>query len=148
MEYHFTDLTTMEREIHEGKFLESAKVHGDRYGTSRAAVDDVVGRQGKICILDIDVQGAESVSTQKLALGRKIKFLFIRPPSMEALEARLRGRGTESEERIQRRLLTAKSEMDYLEKKNPELFDQVFVNDQLEACYTQLKAVLKKWGAF
>lgn len=70
------------------------------------AVDDVA-KAGKCCILDIDVQGARLVRRSKL----KAIFVFVAPPSTEALEKRLRGRATESEEQIQQRLQTAKEEI-------------------------------------
>lgn len=75
-----------------GLFLEHAHVHGNVYGTSLAAVRRV-REQGKVCVLDIDVQGARSV--KRAALGAA--FVFIAPPSMGALEERLRGRGTETD---------------------------------------------------
>jgi guanylate kinase len=82
-------------------------VHGNYYGTSKAAVEKVING-GKLCILDIDVQGARLVR----AAGIPGKFIFIKPPSIEVLESRLRGRGTEKEEAIQKRLGNAKGEID------------------------------------
>jgi len=77
-----------------GKFLEHAHVHGNIYGTSFEAVQRVTGAD-KVCILDVDVQGAEAVKRTQLGAA----FVFISPPSMEELERRLRGRGTETEEK-------------------------------------------------
>jgi len=77
-----------------GLFLEHAHVHGNLYGTSLAAIA-AVRDAGKVCILDLDVQGAESVKRARLGAV----FLFIAPPSMDELERRLRGRGTETEEK-------------------------------------------------
>ena len=77
-------------------------MHANLYGTSIAAVREV-SRQGKTCLLDIDVQGAELVKKTDLCA----RFLFIAPPSFEDLEKRLRGRGTETEEKIQLRLQRA-----------------------------------------
>ena len=78
-----------------GKFLEHAHVHGNIYGTTFAAVERVTGAR-KVCILDVDVQGSEAVKRSPLGAA----FVFISPPSMEELERRLRGRGTETEDKV------------------------------------------------
>ncbi|KAL9265283.1 Guanylate kinase 2-like protein [Drosera capensis] len=133
--YHFTERSVMEKDINEGKFLEYASVHGNLYGTSVEAVE-VVADAGKRCILDIDVQGARSVRTSSL----EAIFVFVCPPSFEDLEKRLRARGTETEEQIQKRLRNAKVELE--QGRSPGLFDHVLVNDDLEACYKNLKELL------
>jgi len=122
----------MNKEIAEGKFVEHANVHGNQYGTSKAAVEKVLGL-GKICILDIDVQGAEQVKKSSL----KARFVFITPPSVEELEKRLRGRGTESEESIQKRLHNAHGELQYVKKDG--FWDQIITNENIEAAYHKLK---------
>ncbi|OVA10246.1 Guanylate kinase-like [Macleaya cordata] len=133
--YHFTERSLMEKEIRDGKFLESASVHGNLYGTSIEAVE-VVSDAGKRCILDIDVQGARSVRASSL----EAIFIFICPPSFEELEKRLRARGTETEEQVQKRLRNAKSELE--EGKSSGLFDHILVNDDLDKCYESLKKLL------
>ncbi|XP_010909053.1 guanylate kinase 1 isoform X2 [Elaeis guineensis] len=133
--YHFTERSKMEKEIKDGKFLESASVHGNLYGTSIEAVEAVTDA-GKRCILDIDVQGARSVRASSL----EAIFIFICPPSLEELEKRLRERGTETEEQVQKRLRNAKAELD--QGKSPGLFDHILVNDDLETCYKNLKQTL------
>ncbi|XP_019186691.1 PREDICTED: guanylate kinase 2 [Ipomoea nil] len=133
--YHFTERSKMEREITDGKFLEFANVHGNLYGTSVEAVE-VVADSGKRCILDIDVQGARSVRASSL----EAIFIFIAPPSFEKLEKRLRARGTETEEQVQKRLRNAKEELK--QGKSPGLFDHILVNDDLETCYKSLKTIL------
>ncbi|KAH9552055.1 hypothetical protein CY35_09G044300 [Sphagnum magellanicum] len=132
--YHFTTRHIMEKEIRERKFLESADVHGNLYGTSWAAVDAVTN-SGKTCILDIDVQGAQSVKKSSL----DAVFVFIKPPypEEEQLEKRLRGRGTESEEQIQKRLRNAKAELE--RAKDATLFDHILVNAKLDEAYESLK---------
>ncbi|XP_078149987.1 guanylate kinase 1-like [Carex rostrata] len=132
--YHFTTREVMETDIREGKFLESALVHGNLYGTSVEAVEAVTDI-GKRCILDIDVQGARAVRARTI----EAIFIFIRPPSFEELEKRLRDRGTETEEQVQKRLRNAKKE---IEEGKEGLFDHVLVNDDLESCYTNLKKLL------
>lgn len=90
----------------EGKFLEYAEVHGNLYGTSIAAVKRVL-EGGRVCILDIDVQGARSVRKTPL----KAIYVFVAPPSLEDLARRLIGRGTETQEQIHKRLNNAKAEI-------------------------------------
>merc|ERR1711907_172516 len=130
--YHFTSKAKMEELIAQGAFIEYARVHSNIYGTSKTAVEKVKSA-GKICILDIDVQGAEGIKAAKLDAC----YLFIAPPSIEELEGRLRGRGTETEEKIQLRLKNARKELAYTEK--PGFFDKVLVNDDLEKSYQEMK---------
>ena len=134
--YHFTTRDAMLKEIEECKFIEHADVHGRLYGTSCSAVDDVAANN-QICILDIDVQGVRSVKKSKL----KPVYVFIEPPSMQVLEQRLRGRGTETEEQIQRRLANAKDELEY--GSTPGNFDARIVNDDLSAAFFELVEQLR-----
>jgi len=133
--YHFTERLKIDKDISEGKFLEFAHVHGNVYGTSIEAVESVTD-EGKRCILDIDVQGARSVRASSL----EAIFIFVCPPSFEELEKRLRARGTETEEQIQKRLRNAQAELD--QSNEPGLFDHLLVNDDLETCYENLKKLL------
>jgi len=133
--YNFVEKAAMEADIAEGKFLEHAHVHENIYGTSLAAVE-AVATKGQVCILDIDVQGAEIVKKSTL----DALFVFIAPPSMEELEKRLRGRGTEKEESIQKRLANAAGEMAKTEVDG--FFHAVIVNDDLEKAYGELKTVV------
>ncbi len=128
----------MKKEIDAGLFVEYANVHGNYYGTSVAAVE-TVQKEGKICILDIDVQGVQNVKKSSL----DAIYLFVAPPSMEELEKRLRGRGTEKEEAIVKRLANAKGELDYgLEEGN---FDRVFTNDDLNKTFEALVEQFQEW---
>lgn len=133
--YHFTTREWMEEEIKAGGFLESADVHGNLYGTSLASVQEVASA-GKLCILDIDVQGASQVKKSQL----KATFVFISPPSFEELEKRLRGRGTETDAQVEKRLKNARAELE--RSKDSDLFDFNLVNDNLESCYLELKKIL------
>lgn len=135
--YHFTTAEKIVKDVAEGKFIEHAEVHGRHYGTSVAAVESV-RKEGKICILDIDVQGCRAARASHLVA----KYLFIAPPSMEELEKRLRGRGTEDEEAVLMRLGNAKKEMKA--KDELGLFDAVIVNDDLEKAYGEVKEILKE----
>lgn len=99
--------------------------------TSNKSLDAVesVRTKNKICILDIDIQGVQNVKKSSLDAN----YIFIAPPSMEDLEKRLRGRGTEKEEAILKRLGNAKEEIEYgMGKGN---FDRVFVNDDLNKTF-------------
>eukprot|EP00931_Biecheleriopsis_adriatica_P122444 TRINITY_DN97430_c0_g1_i1.p1 TRINITY_DN97430_c0_g1~~TRINITY_DN97430_c0_g1_i1.p1 ORF type:complete len:662 (+),score=162.49 TRINITY_DN97430_c0_g1_i1:16-2001(+) len=139
-DYHFVDEETMKKELQtRGKFIEHATVHGNIYGTSQAAVD-AVQRTGKICILDIDVQGAQQLKE----LHPEFKFLFIAPPSLELLEKRLRGRGTETEEKVQVRLSNAKKELEFCEN-NKDFFEHILINGDLGLSVAELKATVREW---
>lgn len=144
--YHFTKRESMERSIEEAQFVEHADVHGNLYGTSRQAVDAVT-QQGKVCILDIDVQGVRKVKAANLQPPPR--FVFILPPEkpthIEALEVRLRKRGTETEEKLQRRLSNAADEIAYAQEGNGANFDKVIVNDDLDAATKELFATLNRW---
>ncbi|MEW5310899.1 MAG: hypothetical protein WDW38_002654 [Sanguina aurantia] len=137
--YWFSSREEVDSEISKGMFLEHADVHGNVYGTTYAAVADV-SRAGKICILDIDVQGASAVRSS--AVGSKSKLLFIAPPSTSALEARLRGRGTETEDKIQTRLGNAEAEIQ--QSRQPGLFDAVITNgESLQDAYVTMLDTLE-----
>ena len=98
-----------------------------------------VQSEGKICILDIDIQGAQLVKRSTL----DPYYIFISPPSMETLEARLRGRGTEKEESIQKRLGNAAKELEYGQTEGN--FDRVFVNDDLPKTFGELEEQIIEW---
>ncbi|WIA08042.1 hypothetical protein OEZ85_007512 [Tetradesmus obliquus] len=121
--YYFTDAEAMAAQVAGGMFLEHATVHGNSYGTSLAAVARV-SAEGKHCVLDIDVQGAQQVRSS--ALGERCLFIFVAPPSEQELERRLRNRGTETEEKVLQRLANATSEI--AKAQEPGLFHHTLVN--------------------
>ncbi|XP_071443540.1 guanylate kinase [Hetaerina americana] len=134
-DYHFvSDPEDMKAAVSRGEFLESAIFSGNMYGTSKSAVQAVCSK-GKICVLDIDVQGVQQVRQQNL--DPPPLLVFIRPPSLEVLEERLRLRATETEDSLLRRLETARSELEYGE--SPGNFDLVVVNDVIDKAYEELK---------
>ncbi|KAJ9574352.1 hypothetical protein L9F63_026000, partial [Diploptera punctata] len=138
--YHFTTREAMTEAIGRGEFLETAEFSKNMYGTSKAAVQSVMS-EGKVCVLDIEVQGVKQVKQTDL----NPLYVFIMPPSMEELERRLRDRGTETEESLQRRLNTAKTEIEY--GQTPGNFDLVVVNNSLDKAYSSLREfVLKELG--
>jgi len=128
----------MKGEIDAGKFVEYAEVHGNYYGTSVKSVESVQ-KQNLICLLDIDIQGAQNVKKSTL----DARYLFIAPPSMEELEKRLRGRKTDSEEAMQRRLANAKGELEYGMQEGK--FDAVLVNTDLDEALREMVEKFKGW---
>lgn len=106
--YHFTTKEIMEADIKAGKFIETATFSGNMYGTSKAAVEEVQ-KNGKICILEIEIEGAKQVKKTNL----NAFFVFIKPPSIEELKKRLEKRNTESKESLDMRLNTAIKEIEY-----------------------------------
>ena len=112
-DYHFFDYKTFREKIDSGNFYEYATVHGNLYGTLKSEVQEKLS-DGIDLLLNIDVQGAaqfrEAAKHEPLLKG-KIVTIFIMPPSIKVLEARLRNRGTDSEVEIQRRLEVAVEEM-------------------------------------
>jgi guanylate kinase len=129
-EYYFVDRPEFERLIREGTFLEWARVHDNLYGTSRAEIERAAGARG--LIFDVDHQGARQIkSTRPDAVA-----VFILPPSMDALEQRLRGRASEDEETVMRRYNIAVQEIQHY-----GLFDYVLVNDQLEDAIGKLTGI-------
>jgi guanylate kinase len=133
--YHFTTMDEMRQAVADGKFIESATFCGNMYGTSKAAVD-AVAQQGKVCVLDIDVQGVKQIKNTEL----NPLYVFIKPPSLEELKSRLTGRKTESEESLTHRLKVASEELEYGTEDN---FDFIVINDNLEGAYNQLKTFLE-----
>ncbi|HGY90776.1 MAG TPA: guanylate kinase [Planctomycetes bacterium] len=132
VDYRFLDEATFHELVERDAFLEWAQVHGHHYGTLKEDVDTLV-REGRIVLLDIDVQGARSLREK----GVPHISVFLAPPSLEELEHRLRGRGTDTDEAVAERLQAARRE---LEAKDE--YDQVFVNDDLNATTAALRGAL------
>lgn len=126
--YHFLSHAEFKKRMEEGEFLESAQVLDNFYGTEKREIQRIHDAN-KFPILDIDIQGAQSLREKKVPL---VSF-FIAPPSLEELRQRLRKRGSETEEQIQKRLELAKLEL--LQK---ERFDYTVVNDRLERAAEEL----------
>jgi len=130
--YHFVSTDEFNRMIAAGEFLEHANVHGNCYGTAREFLRQA-GRSGHDLLLDIDVQGAAQI---KGNLTDAIS-IFVLPPDRKTLEWRLRNRHEDSEEVIQRRLLSATREIEVYDK-----YDYVLINDQLEKSIERLQAIV------
>jgi guanylate kinase len=131
--YHFWSRERFEHELQQGGFLEHALVHGHCYGTLRAEVEPF-RRAGRIVILEIDVQGADTVRRKV----KEVQSIFLRAPSLAVYEERLRKRGTESEERIQGRLAAAR-----LELERAASYDHIVMNDRIDGAVQAVHAILK-----
>lgn len=128
-DYHFLAIDEFKRRVARGEFIEHAEVFGNMYGTLRAPMDQAL-TDGKISLLEIDVQGA----LQLKALGEPGVYVFIAPPDFEELRRRLKQRGTESPEVLERRL--HKAEDEYRERVK---YDHVVVNDDLARAVREVR---------
>jgi guanylate kinase len=131
--YYFVDRPEFEREIAEGIFLEHAEVHGNLYGTSRTTVQGLLG-QGRDVLLEIDWQGAGQIRRSK----PDCVSVFILPPSRAELERRLRGRGSDAPDVIERRLHNSRGEIAHAHE-----FDYIVVNDVFEQALADLQAIVR-----
>ena len=129
-DYRFLSRRDFEQRRDAGEFAEWAEVHGNLYGTPLAPVEAMLN-EGRDALFDIDVQGAAQL---KLNL-EAATFIFILPPSMAELERRLRLRGQDDEEAIERRLANARREL-----REAAWYDALVVNDDLDAAYDRLRA--------
>lgn len=133
-EYHFVDRHEFEALRDRNAFLEWAEFSKNLYGTSIESVQKVLD-SGKMCILDIDLQGVHSV--KRVGAHLNPRYVFIKPPNFEELKTRLIARATESPESLAMRLQTAEHEMRFAEE-HPDFHDCIIVNDDLETAYRQL----------
>ena len=125
--------------IERGEFVEWAQVGGQRYGTSVAGVQ-AVSAGGKVCLLDLDVQGVQALTASTAGDDLQPYCIWVAPPSLDALRARLRGRGTEDGDEIERRIQRATEEIEVSLTAN--YFDKIILNDDLEAAYSALRQAL------
>lgn len=132
-DYHFVAEAAFREGIEKDAFLEWAEVFGNLYGTSREFIAGLM-EMGLSPVLNIDVQGGRSI---KRALPEAL-LVFLMPPDFEALEKRLRGRGTDREDRLQVRLATAKKEIE-----QAEAYDHVVVNDDLDRAVAEVRALIQ-----
>jgi guanylate kinase len=132
-EYHFVDDATFLGMRERAEFLESAEVHGFRYGTSKKVISDALAR-GEDLILEIDWQGARQVR----ALYPGCVGIFIHPPSVEELERRMRDRGQDSDAVIRRRLDNAREELAHAGE-----FEYAIINKDFETARQQLAEIIR-----
>ncbi|WP_298068153.1 guanylate kinase [uncultured Mailhella sp.] len=130
VEYFFLSRETFLERRDRGEFAEWAEVHGNFYGTPLQPVREHLA-EGRDMLFDIDVQGAAQLA---LTLP-EARFVFILPPSLEVLEQRLRGRGTDGEDAIRLRLANARKEI-----MESHWFHALIVNDDLDQAYDELRA--------
>jgi guanylate kinase len=132
-DYHFVERAGFEAMLDRGEFLETAEVHGNRYGTSKEWIR-AARAKGLDIVLEIDWQGAQQVRRIfPEALG-----VFILPPSMAELERRLRSRGKDSEDSIRTRLANAREEISHVSE-----FDYVIINNNFEEARQDLAAIVR-----
>lgn len=134
VDYFFTQKDEFKKDIDAGNFLEWAEVHGNYYGTSLKPIKEALN-QGKLVIFDIDVQGFEQVIANK-ELSAVTTTVFITTPSLNELENRLKNRGTDSSDVIEKRIKNAKKEIEYIDR-----YDYFIVNDNLEIAAKQLTSI-------
>ena len=130
--YHFMDVDSFRKWIAMDQFLEYAEYVGNFYGTPKRFVDEAMD-QGKDVILDIEVQGAIQVTSKRPDTVR----IFIAPPSWAELERRLTERGTDSKDKIQKRLLRAKVEF-----QTAHTYDYFVINDTVDNAVRELDAIM------
>jgi len=135
-DYFFVDKAEFERMVAAGDFLEHARVFDNYYGTSRQQVEQLLDESQDV-LLEIDWQGAQQI---RRALP-ECRSIFVLPPSREALEQRLRGRGTDSDEVIARRLRDSLADLSHWSE-----FDYIVVNDDFERATEDLQAIVSGQG--
>lgn len=132
-DYHFVSQAEFDRMVEDSEFLEWATVFGNSYGTPKAQVKAGL-REGQDYLFDIDWQGTQQLY-QKMEVD--VVRVFILPPSLEELQRRLNGRGTDSAEVIAARMERARAEISHWDG-----YDYVVVNDDVESCYSQVCEIL------
>jgi len=137
VDYYFLSTAGFKNRIENEEFVEWEEVYKDNYYGTLATEINRIWNKGNNVIFDVDVEGGLSLTKY---FGEKALAIFIQPPSMEALEARLRGRGTETEEKIQKRLAKASKELDFA-----KWFDTVVVNDNLEDAQQEVLTIVKSF---
>lgn len=138
-DYYFLSPETFKQKIATNEFIEWEEVYQDQfYGTLKSEIENI-WQQGNHVIFDVDVEGGLSL---KNYFKEKALTIFVKAPSIEVLENRLRNRGTETEDKIQKRLAKVSKEMSYMDK-----FDVVVVNDDLEKAQAETYQLVNKFLA-
>lgn len=138
VDYFFVSEEEFNRHVANGDFLEHASFVGNQYGTPKAYVDELRAK-GENVLLEIEVQGAKQVLAKCKETGDDIVSIFLIPPSMAALEKRIRKRRTEEEEVIQARLRKARSELG--ERSN---YKYIVLNDIVQRAADEIKDIIRK----
>lgn len=132
-DYHFINQQTYDEMVAENGFLEWATVFDNSYGTPRARINDGLAA-GQDYLFDIDWQGTQQLYQQA---GEDVVRIFLLPPSIDELHSRLSGRGTDSEEVVASRMARAQNEISHWDG-----YDYVVVNDDVNACFAKVQAIL------
>lgn len=135
-DYYFLPQEEFEAQIRNNGFIEWARVHGNLYGTPKAAVENWMAA-GKFVFMDLDVQGGINV---KNLYGERAILIFIQPPSMESLRDRLQGRNSDSPEAIQTRLRNAVEEL-----QKAKFYDHIVVNHKLDDTVAEVRAIINQY---
>jgi guanylate kinase len=136
-DYYFLSVDEFKKRIENNEFIEWEEVYnGNYYGTLKSEIERI-WKQGKVVIFDVDVEGGINL---KKYFGENALSVFVQPPSVDALEKRLRSRNTESEESLQKRVSKAASE---LSKANH--FDVVLLNDELNKAFKEAESIVSKF---
>lgn len=135
--YFYVTKEDFKEGIQNNDFLEHVEYSGNFYGTSKKYIESIQER-GHICVLDIDLVGVEKLVVKGFAAN----IIFLLPPSIESLRERLIGRGTETADAIEKRINTAKNELEEAPKKS--FINKRIVNDNLEDCFKRLSGFLKE----
>ena len=133
VDYHFVTAAEFRRLVEEGAFVEHAEYNAENYGTSHEALRLSLEERGHDVLLEIEVQGAAQVRERR----PDARFIFLLPPNLEVLEARLRGRGTDGDEAVDRRLAMADRELEAV-----RFFDYAVVNDDLEQAVAEVLEIV------
>ncbi|MFQ6606419.1 MAG: guanylate kinase [Fidelibacterota bacterium] len=135
VDYHFITKEEFEKKIKQGEFAEYEKVHDQYYGTAKQVLEDTI-RHNRMLLLEVDVKGALSI---KRLYSQQTLTLFILPPDIKDLETRLRKRGTESEQSIEKRLQRIQNELSYKDQ-----FEYQIINDDVERATKQIIEIIKQ----
>ena len=133
-DYIFVTEEEFRERVARGELAEWAEVHGHFYGTPKGPIEKAL-KERRVILLDIDVQGGMGIREKYRQRG---VLIFLYPPSLEVLEARLRGRLTEEEEAIERRLAIAQKEMEYWEQ-----YDYLVINKEIEETIASVEAIIR-----
>ena len=135
VDYHFITNDEFQQRAGNGEFVETENVHGCMYGTLKTTIDRAIAT-GEVLLFEVDVKGAMSI---KKLYPDKTVTIFVLPPSMDDLRARLQKRGTDSDERINKRLKRLKIEIGYKEK-----FNFTVINDDVQRATAEIIAIINK----
>lgn len=136
VDYHFRSHEDFKADERDGKFIESFQVFSNHYGTSKEDLENLI-KNGDNVILILDCKGAYKI---KETFGEQACTIFVKPPSLEALESRLVSRGTDSEAVIAKRLSEAKAELEQADN-----FDKQLINDDINTAVEQLRDIVNTW---